>query len=122
MSKSASTSLVFANAKGELGHIVSQLKRVNNIESVTPVTGRLDLVLSLGTNEPIKAFNTVEKIRSITGITSTQTAFSIENVTSAKNRQESSDPPLTYALLKVKGKFRAVPQKLKAVPSLVEAD
>src|SRR5437016_4716113 len=76
MSKSASTSFVFANAKGELGHIVSQLKRVGNIESVTPVTGRFDLVIRLKTNEPIKAFNTVEKIRSITGITSTQTAFS----------------------------------------------
>src|SRR5437016_5018361 len=73
MSKSASTSFVFANAKGELGHIVSQLKRVGNIESVTPVTGRFDLVIRLKTNEPIKAFNTVEKIRSITDITSTPT-------------------------------------------------
>src|SRR5207245_2597894 len=87
MSKSASTSFVFANAKGELGHIVSQLKRVGNIESVTPVTGRFDLVIRLKTNEPIKAFNIVEKIRSITGITSTQTAFSIENVSNAKNRE-----------------------------------
>ena len=121
MSKSASTSFVFANAKGELGHIVSQLKRVSNIESVTPVTGRFDLVIRLGTNEPIKAFNTVEKIRSITGITSTQTAFSIENVTNAKNRQESSEPPLAYALVKVKGKFRSVLQKLKTFPNLVEA-
>ena len=92
MSKSASTSFVFANAKGELGHIVSQLKRVGSIESVTPVTGRFDLVIRLKTNEPIKAFNTVEKIRSITGITSTQTAFSIENVSNAKNREESSEP------------------------------
>src|SRR6266567_3716688 len=121
MSKSASTSFVFANAKGELGHIVSQLKRVSNIESVTPVTGRFDLVIRLGTNEPIKAFNTVEKIRSITGITSTQTAFSIENVTNAKNKQESSEPPLAYALVKVKGKFPTVLQKLKAFPNLVEA-
>ena len=121
MSKSASTSFVFANAKGELGHIVTQLKRVSNIESVTPVTGRFDLVIRLKTNEPIKAFNTVEKIRSITGITSTQTAFSIENVSNAKNREESSEPPLAYALVKVKGKFRTVLQKLKSFPNLVEA-
>src|SRR5436853_2498785 len=121
MSKSASTSFVFANAKGELGHIVSQLKRVGSIESVTPVTGRFDLGIRRKTNEPIKAFNTVEKIRSITGITSTQTAFSIENVTNAKNKQESSEPPLAYALVKVKGKFRTVLQKLKTFPNLVEA-
>ena len=121
MSKSASTSFVFANAKGELGHIVSQLKRVTNIESVTPVTGRFDLVIRLKTNEPTKAFNTVEKIRTVSGITSTQTAFSIENVTNPKNKEESSEPPLAYALVKVKGKFRNVLQKLKSFPNLVEA-
>src|SRR3989441_9911792 len=101
MSKSASSSFVCADAKGELGQIVSQLKPVSNIESVAPVAGRFDLVIRLRTNEPIKAFNTVEKIRSITGIISTQTAFSIENVTNAKNKQESSEPPLAYALVKV---------------------
>jgi DNA-binding Lrp family transcriptional regulator len=121
MSKSASTSFVFANAKGELGHIVNQLRRVSNIDSVTPVTGRFDLVIRLKTNEPIKALNTVEKIRSISGITATQTAFSIENVTNAKNREEASEPPLAYALVKVKGKFRNVLQKLKSFPNLVEA-
>ena len=73
MSKSASTSFVFANAKGELGHIVSQLKRVTNIESVTPVTGRFDLVIRLKTNEPVKAFNTVEKISRINGVTASET-------------------------------------------------
>src|SRR5437899_12596814 len=88
MSKSASTSFVFANAKGELGHIVSQLKRVGNIESVTPVTGRFDLVIRLKTNEPIKAFNIDEKIRSITGITSTQTAPSTENVSNPRTSEE----------------------------------
>src|SRR5260370_12413746 len=105
MSKPASTSFVFANAKGELGRIVNQLKRVSNVESVTPVTGRFDLVIRLKTNEPVKTFNTVEKIRSISGIMSTQTAFSIENVTNAKNKAESSQPPLAYALVKVKGKI-----------------
>src|SRR5207237_9590737 len=83
MSKSASTSFVFANAKGELGHIVSQLKRVGNIESGTPVTGRFDLVIRLKTNAPSKAFTTVAMIRSISISTSTQTALSIDNVQNA---------------------------------------
>ena len=121
MSKSESTSFVFANTKGALGRIISQLKRTTNVESITPVTGRFDLVIRLKTNEPTKALNTVEKIRSISGITSTQTAFSIESVTNAKNREESNEPPLAYALVKVKGKFRSVLQKLKTFPNLVEA-
>ena len=116
-----STSFVFANAKGELSRIISQLRRVNNVSSVTPVTGRFDLVIRLKTNEPTKAFTTVEKIRSISGIISTQTAFSIESVTNAKNREEANEPPLAYALVKVKGKIKSVLQKLKTFPNLVEA-
>src|SRR6266487_1219175 len=118
MSKSESTSFVFANAKGELGRIINQLKKTTNVASVTPVTGRFDLVIKLKTNEPIKAFNTVEKI---SGITATQTAFSIESVTNAKNKEESNEPPLAFALVKVKGKIQTVLQKLKTFPNLVEA-
>ena len=121
MSKSESISFVFANAKGELARIINQLKKTTNVASVTPVTGRFDLVIKLKTNEPIKAFNTVEKIRSISGITATQTAISIESVTNAKNKEESNEPPLAFALVKVKGKIQSVLQKLKTFPNLVEA-
>ena len=121
MSKTGPTSFVFANAKGELGRIINQLKRVTNVESVTPVTGRFDLVIRLKTDEPTKAFATVEKIRSVIGITATQTAFSIESVTNAKNMEATDEPPLAYALVKVKGKIRSVLQKLKTFPNLVEA-
>src|SRR5207302_601301 len=82
-----------ANAHGDLRHLVSQLKRFSNIESVPPVTGRFDLVIRLKTNHPIKPINSGGKISRITSITSTQTAFSVENVTNAKNRGKSSEPP-----------------------------
>ncbi len=122
MSKSESTSFVFANAKGDLGRVINQLKHVSNVESVTPVTGRFDLVIRLRTNEPTKAFNAVEKIRGINGITSTQTAISVQKVSSShKNRGEGSEPPLAFALVKIKGKFQSVLQKLKSFPNLVEA-
>jgi hypothetical protein len=106
MSKTASISFVFANAKGELGRIVNQIRRVSNVAYVTPVTGRFDLVIKLKTNEPTKTF---------------QTALSIESVTNPKNLEESNEPPLAYSLVKVKGKVRSVLQKLKTFPNLVEA-
>ena len=121
MSKTASISFVFANAKGELGRIVNQIRRVSNVASVTPVTGRFDLVIKLKTNEPTKAFNTVEKIREINGISTTQTAFSIESVTNPRNTEDSNEQPLAYSLVKVKGHIRSVLQKLKTFPNLVEA-
>jgi DNA-binding Lrp family transcriptional regulator len=121
MSKTASISFVFANAKGELGRIVNQIRRVSNVAYVTPVTGRFDLVIKLKTNEPTKTFNTVERIRGINGINATQTALSIESVTNPKNLEDSNEPPLAYSLVKVKGKVRSVLQKLKTFPNLVEA-
>ncbi len=121
MSKSESTSFVFANTKGELSRTISQLKKLNNVASVTPVTGRFDLVIRLNTNEPTKAFNVVEKIRAISSITSTQTAFSISSVTNPKNREESNEPPLAFALVKVKGRIQSILQKLKTFPNLIEA-
>ncbi len=122
MSKSESTSFVFANTKGDLGHVISQLNHISSVESVTPVTGRFDLVIKLKTNEPTKAFNLVEKIRGINGITSTQTAISVQKISNtSKNREENSEPPLAFALVKIKGKFRSVLQKLKTFPNLVEA-
>ena len=121
MSKNESISFVFANCKGEPGRILSQLRRIGNVASATPVTGRFDLVIKLRTNEPSKAYSTVERIREISGITSTQTAFSIESVTNPRNREESNEPPLGYALVKVKGKIQNVLQRLRSFPSLVEA-
>jgi DNA-binding Lrp family transcriptional regulator len=121
MSKSQSISFVFANTKGEPTRIINQLKRINTISSITPVTGRFDLVIKLNTNELSKAFSTVEKIRSINGITSTQTAPSIESFTNPKNREDSNEPPLGFALVKIKGKIQNVLQKLKTFPNLVEA-
>ena len=121
MSKNESTSFVFANTKGELGRTISLLKHIPNVASITPVTGRFDLVIRLKTNEPTKAFNAVEKIRSIGGITATQTAFSIESVTNARNSEDREEPPLAYALVKVRGKIRSVLQKIKTFPNLVEA-
>ena len=121
MPKSESTSFVFANTKGDLTRTISLLKKITNVTSVTPVTGRFDLVIRLKTNEPTKAFNTVEKIRGISGITSTQTAFSIDSVTNPQNKEESSEQPLAFALVKVKGKIQSILQKLKRFPNLVEA-
>jgi DNA-binding Lrp family transcriptional regulator len=121
MSKSESISFVFANAKGAPERIISQLKKITNIASITPVTGRFDLVIKLKTNELAKAFSTVERIRSISGITSTQTAPSIETVTNPRNREDSNEPPVGYALVKIKGRIQSVLQKLKTFPNLIEA-
>ena len=116
MPKSEQTSWVFANVRGGITRAISQLQKINSVETVTPVTGRFDLVIKLRTNEPHKAFNIVEKIREIKGITSTQTGISLQKI-SNKKKDESEDP-IAFALVKVKGAYKNVLQKIKTFRAL----
>ena len=120
MTKNDQTSYIFAKCKGERAHTISQIQRIPNVESATPVTGRFDLVIKLKTNEPTKAFTTMEKIRSIPSITNTQTTISFESITNSANKADS-ESPLAFALLKVRGSFGAILQKLKTIPNFAEA-
>jgi DNA-binding Lrp family transcriptional regulator len=119
MPKPDQTSWVFANVKGGITRAIRQLRKLNNVESVTPVTGRFDLVIKLRTNEPSKTFSIVEKIRKIKGITSTQTGISLQRISNAK--KDESEDPIAFALVKVKGAFKNVLQKIKTFPNFVEA-
>ncbi len=119
MSKPESTSLVFANCKGPLTTTMTRLKRISNVESITPVTGRFDLVIKLRTNDPTKVFNAIQKIRSIKNVTHTQTALSFQKITNGDSG--SREQPLAFALFKVNGTFQNVLRRLKSIPNLLEA-
>jgi len=120
MARNEQTGYIFAKCKGERAHIISQIQRIPNVESATPVTGRFDLVIKLRTNEPTKAFTTMEKVRSIPSITSTQTTISFESIINSSNRADS-ESPLAFALLKVKGSFDSILRKLRTIPNFAEA-
>src|SRR2546427_901676 len=120
MTRNEQTSYIFAKCKGERAHTISQIQRIPNVESCTPVTGRFDLVIKLRTNEPTKAFTTMEKIRSIPSITNTQTTISFESIINSSNRGDN-DSALAFALLKVRGSFDAILRKLKTIPNFAEA-
>ena len=120
MTRNEQTSYIFAKCKGERVHAISQIESIPNVESCTPVTGRFDLVIKLRTNEPTKAFTTMEKIRSIPSITNTQTTISFESIINSSNHADS-ESPLAFALLKVRGSFDAILRRLKTIPNFAEA-
>jgi DNA-binding Lrp family transcriptional regulator len=120
MTRNEQTSYIFAKCKGERAHTISQIQRIPNVESATPVTGRFDLVIKLRTNEPTKAYTTMEKIRNIPSITNTQTTISFDSITNSSNRVDS-ESPLAFALLKVRGRFDTILRKLKTIPNFAEA-
>src|SRR5437899_11988414 len=119
MPKSDQTSWVIAKVKGRKTRTISKLRKINNVESVTPVTGRFDLVIKLRTNEPNKTFNIVEKIRKIKGIASTQTGISLQKISNAK--KDESEDPIAFALVKVRGACKNVLEKIKTFPNFVES-
>jgi len=122
MPRNEATSYIFANCKGERAHTINQIQRLPNVETATPVTGRFDLVIKLTTNEPSKAFTTMEKIRAIPSITNTQTTISFESISNSNRiSQADNDSPLAFALLKVRGTFDSVLRKLKTIPNFAEA-
>ncbi len=119
MSKSTSTGFIFANCKGAITSTINQIRKISNVETVTPVTGRFDLVIKLRTNEPTKAFNALERVRSIKNITNTQTALSFQAITSGAT--EETEQPIAFALVKVKGAFQNVLRRIKSFPNFLEA-
>jgi len=114
-------SFIFARCKGERAHAISQIKHLPNVESVTPVTGRFDLVIKLHTNEPAKAFSTLERVRTIKSITSTETAISFQKITNTTHTDFDNENPIAFTLMKVKGTFRSVLQRLRSFPNFAEA-
>ena len=120
MTRKEQTGYIFAKCKGDRAHTISQIQRIPNVESATPVTGRFDLVIKLRTNEPTKAFTTMEKVRNIPTITNTQTTISFESITNSSNHTDNQSP-LAFALLKVKGSFDTILRKLKTIPNFAEA-
>src|SRR5438093_10556064 len=107
MSKSASTSFIFANCKGAITNTINQIRRISNVETVTPVTDRLDLVIKLRTNEPTKAFNALERTSGIKNITNTQTALSFQSIPSGtSSASEESEQLIAYAPVNVQWPFQ----------------
>src|SRR3989442_345123 len=120
MTKNDQTSYIFAKCKGERARTISQIQRIPNVESATPVTGRFDLVIKLRTNEPTKPFTTMEKISSIPSINNTQPIISFDSILHSPNHADR-ESPLALDLLKVKGSCDTLLRKLKTIPNFAEA-
>src|SRR6267378_6825911 len=120
MTRNDQTGYIFAKCKGERAHTISQIERLPNVKSATPVTGRFDLVIKLRTNELSKAYTTIEKIRNMPSITNTQSTVSFETISNSSN-QTDSESALAFALLKVRGSLDTILRKLRTIPNFAEA-
>ncbi len=112
---------VFATVNpGRVQKVVEELKRNSQIDLIAPITGRYDLVLRLKTSVPSEVYQTVNNIRAISDIRSTNTHTAFDGVQPSKRLE--SQMALGFSLLRVEhAPLGNSLKQLSNVPGLVEA-
>ncbi len=111
---------VFATVNnGQAKKVVEELKNNQNIDLVAPVTGRFDLVLRIKPTMPEQILETVNMIRKIQGIQTTQTFFGMHGFQNGNTLQ--STMPFGISLFNVTTPIESVINQLKSFPGLIEA-
>jgi hypothetical protein len=94
-----------------LSQVTEQLKRTQGITYFSPVTGRFDLAIELKSADQKQTYELVNKIRSITGVTSTRSYTPFEGFVNGKNVQATD--ALALVLLRVNENAQKVLQSLE---------
>ncbi len=102
-----------------LSQVTEQLRHTQGITYFSPVTGRFDLAIELKAADQRQVYELVNKIRSITGVTSTRTYTPFEGFVNGKNIQ--STDCLALVTLQVNENAQKVLQSLEQQPNIRNA-
>ncbi len=102
-----------------LSQVTEQLKHIEGITYFSPVTGRFDLAIELKAADQAWVYGLVNKVRSITGVTSTRTYTPFEGFANGKNVQATDT--LALVLLRVNENAHKVLQSLEQYPQIRNA-
>jgi nitrate reductase NapAB chaperone NapD len=102
-----------------LNQVTEQLRRMQGITYYSPVTGRFDLAVELKAADQKQIYEMVNKIRSITGVTSTRTYSPFEGFANGKNIKATDS--LALVLLQVNENAQKVLQSLEQQPQIRNA-
>ena len=98
--------------------VVEQLKNINAIEFVAPLTGRFDLAIRFKQTMPEQILPLVQQIRQIPGVLST---FTTPAFTGFQANQLQTQLPFGITFFNVTSPVETFLPQLKTVPGLVEA-
>ncbi|MDV3278639.1 MAG: Lrp/AsnC ligand binding domain-containing protein [Nitrososphaerales archaeon] len=102
-----------------LSQVTEQLRRTQGITYFSPVTGRANLAIELKAADQKQVYDLVNKVRSITGVTSTRTYTPFEGFANGKNVQATDS--LALVLLQVNENAQKVLQSLEQHPQIRNA-
>jgi DNA-binding Lrp family transcriptional regulator len=102
-----------------LSQVTEQLGRTQGITYFSPVTGRFDIAIELKAADQKQIYELVNKIRAMTGFTSTRTYTPFEGFVNGKNVQATD--ALALVLLQVNESAQKVLQSLEQNPQVRNA-
>jgi DNA-binding Lrp family transcriptional regulator len=101
--------------------VAEQLKSIPGITYFSPLTGRFDLVIELKAADPKQVYELVNKVRAISGITSTRTYTPYEGFANGKNIQATDALALVLLQVSEQTQTQKVLQSIEQWPQIRNA-
>jgi nitrate reductase NapAB chaperone NapD len=102
-----------------LGQVTEQLRSVQGINYFSPTMGRFDIAIELKAADSRRVYETINQIRSISGVTSTRTYNPVEGSATTKTVQAADS--LALVLLQVNEQAQKVLQSLQQIQQVRNA-
>jgi len=100
-------------------HVVEELRKFSEIEFSAQITGRYDLVMRIKNTNPEQIYNIVNKIRTINGVTATNTFTPNDGF--VNGQKFDAQGVWGFSLLSVNKPVTQVIEKLRKLPAIYDA-
>ena len=102
-----------------LGQVTEQLKNIQGISYFSPTFGRFDMAIELQATDSSRVYETINRIRSLNGVTATRTYNPVEGSATTKTVQAADS--LALVLLQVNEQAEKVLQSLQQLQQVRNA-
>jgi DNA-binding Lrp family transcriptional regulator len=111
---------VFAKVQRDrVPQVVEELRKYSEIEFSAPVTGRYDIIMRIKNTNPEQLTSTINKIRSIHGVTATNTITANDGF--VNGQKLDTQGVWGFSLLSVNKPLPEFLNKLKSLPAVYDA-
>jgi DNA-binding Lrp family transcriptional regulator len=101
--------------------VAEQLRSIQGVNFSSPLTGRFDFAIELKATDPKQVYEQINKIRSISGITSTRTYTPFEGFANGKNIQPTDALALVLLHVNENAQAQKVLQSMEQYPQVRSA-
>jgi len=115
------TTIIARTQPNMRNQVTEQLKRVQGITYFSPLAGRFDFAIELKAADQKQIYETINKVRAISGITSTRTYTPCEGFANGKNIQATDALALVLLQVSEQTQTQKVLQSIEQWPQIRNA-